>query len=66
MRNDLIGLNMNLLTIKDKVYQAIIEQREGILKAFIAETGLKPSECEQILIYNEQGISCYIRKRGSE
>ena len=63
MSIDIIGLNMNLLKIKDEVYKSIIKQREMILECFIAETGFKPSECEQVIIYNEEGISCFIRKR---
>jgi len=43
---------------------AITRQRELILKAFIAETGCKPSECEQVEQRHLDGsISWYIRKR---
>ena len=41
------------------VLEAIAKQREQILEAFIAETGLLPSECEQVL----QGDRWWVQKR---
>jgi hypothetical protein len=40
-----------------------MKQREYLIKAFIAETGLRPSECECIYKTNKDGSqSFYIRK----
>lgn len=41
------------------LYEQVMRQREAIVTAFIAETGLKPSECEQV----QQGDRWFVRKR---
>ena len=42
----------------------IAEYKEFYLKAFIAETGLKPSECELVTDYSiPNGHVFYVRKR---
>jgi hypothetical protein len=47
----------------DRIYRDIMKQREYLIKAFIAETGLRPSECECIYKTNKDGSqSFYIRK----
>jgi hypothetical protein len=33
----------------DKLIEQIMSQREKILEAFIAETGLLPSQCQQVV-----------------
>lgn len=40
----------------------IMTQRERILEAFIAETGLLPSQCEQVEERRPEGFKWYIRK----
>jgi hypothetical protein len=52
-------LNDLLCAKTSEMVQGVLEQREEILKAFIAETGLMPSECEQIT----QGNKWWIQKR---
>lgn len=48
-----------------RFFYNIMKQREEILKAFIAETGLLPSEVEQVEVQHPDGtISWYVRKRG--
>ncbi len=49
----------------DKLYKEIMKQRESIVAAFIAETGMKPSECEQVVSSQEKGggITWYVRVR---
>ncbi len=44
--------------IKENITQ-IMSKREKILEAFIAETGLKPSECEQVM----QGNRWWVKRR---
>jgi len=41
---------INFLTkeIREALYTKVIENREKLVAAFIAETGLKPSECELV------------------
>ncbi|HDY68755.1 hypothetical protein LCGC14_2039520 [marine sediment metagenome] len=46
--------------------ERIVKNREKIIEAFIAETGLKPSECEQVIESRVDGTSFYIRKRKKE
>ena len=50
-----------------ELLEMIYQQREIILRAFIAETGLKPSECEQVWEQHREGGRLrsiwYIRKR---
>jgi hypothetical protein len=45
---------------------SIAANREKILKAFIAETGLKPSECEQVFVHRPDGHSWFVRKRAEQ
>lgn len=56
-----------LSTLREKVREkllAIRRQKEFIIEAFIAETGCKPSECEQIQrIHKDGSISWHIQKR---
>ncbi|MCP3968682.1 MAG: hypothetical protein GY718_20465 [Lentisphaerae bacterium] len=47
-----------------KLYDGIIVNREEILKAFIAETGLRPSECEQV--FSQDRLTWYVRKKREE
>jgi len=64
MENEEIG---SLKDIADKKYELIISQREKFIEAFIAETGLRPSECEMIEEHinepNFVGVKIYFRKR---
>ena len=43
----------------NKIIEGILSNREEILAAFIAETGLLPSECEQVF----QGNKWWVQKR---
>ena len=45
---------MDIKELTEELYHAIMKQREHILEAFIAETGLKPSECEQVVGYSKK------------
>jgi hypothetical protein len=48
----------------EEIWREVLNQREEILKAFIAETGLYPSECEQVEQRNPDGtITWFVRKR---
>jgi transcriptional regulator with XRE-family HTH domain len=47
----------------DGIMQRIDAQRETILRSFIAETGLKPSECEQVLQTTATGVKFWVQKR---
>ena len=44
-------------------YQEIMSEREKIVEAFIAETGLKPSEIELVEERTMTGAIWYVRKR---
>ena len=44
-----------------KLYEDIIANREDILRAFIAETGLRPSEVEQV--WEPNIMSWSVRKK---
>ena len=46
-----------------KMYNEIHQQREVIVEAFMAETGLKPSECEQVIQTSEKETIWFIRMR---
>lgn len=50
-----------------EITRAIYAQREELLRAFIAETGLLPSEVEQIEQIGPQGVTIYRvqRREGS-
>ena len=45
------------------LYAEIMKNRERILEAFIAETGLKPSEIEMVQINDYDKIRWYVQKR---
>ncbi len=47
----------------ESLHRVILQQREQILAAFIAETGCLPSECEQVMMYTPTGFKCWVRKR---
>ena len=47
----------------EKYKKKIIQTREIIVEAFIAETGLKPSEIEQVEERTESGARWYLQKR---
>ena len=55
-------MNKSLNEEVKKLYRRINENREKIMEAFIAETGLLPSECEMV----EQDTRWWIRKRRPE
>jgi len=57
--------NIQILRQKARLkYAEVMGQREHIVEAFIAETGLFPSEIEQIEQHHDNGnISWYLRKR---
>lgn len=51
----------------NRAMRRVSEQREAIIEAFLAETGLMPSECEQVETINADGTrSWYVRKREEE
>ena len=53
-----------LLKLAREKYRQVMKQREHIVEAFVAETGLFPSEIEQIEQHHSNGdISWYLRKR---
>jgi hypothetical protein len=59
-----IGAESTLLLAKDN--NDVVKrdaERERILAAFFAETGLLPSECEQVTVHGTNGMRWYIRKR---
>ena len=58
--------NIKSPAVQRFMWNRILEQREQIIEAFIAETGCKPSECEQVMEATEGGYTWYVRKRGSE
>ena len=55
-----------LKQVKENLYKIIMEQREEILKAFIAEVGCKPSECEQVIEYGVTKVTFTVRKKEEE
>lgn len=46
--------------IANAIYQQIMANRESLLTAFIAETGLKPSECEVITYEEHKNGAIYL------
>ena len=54
---------MPINRIANELYEKIMNNREKYMEAFIAETGLKPSECEIVEKRNKNEIAFYIRKR---
>ena len=52
--------------IVEDAIKSIMEQREFISKAFIAETGFNPSEIVQILDSTPTGFRWYLEKRIKE
>jgi hypothetical protein len=71
---EILELNPDLATgmfnISETALKGIYSQRENILQAFIAETGCKPSEAEQVVEFRHFGseakIIWKVRKRGDE
>jgi hypothetical protein len=62
-----IGAASSLLLAKDNNDVSKRDaERERIFAAFVAETGLHPSECEQVTIHGTNGMRWYIRKRDQE
>lgn len=49
--------------IKAEALQGIREQREEILKAFLAKYELAPNEVEQVIEYTPTGIRWFIHKK---
>lgn len=47
----------------DKIRSEIADQREEILKAFLAKYKVQPEECEQIIENTPTGIRWYVRKK---
>jgi hypothetical protein len=51
----------------DKIKLEIIEQREEIIRAFVAKYGLEPEECEQVLDFSDYAnhiIHWSVKKKG--
>ena len=46
-----------------KLYNSILEEREKIVRGFIAETGLKPSEIETVEQGTPEGFVWYVRPK---
>ena len=62
----IVGKKEGVLKIMDKsfeLYSDIVKRREEFLKAFIAETSLKPSEVEMVTRYDIRGMVAFFRKR---
>lgn len=55
----------NLNQLAEEMYQAIMAQRESLVKAFIAATGLRPDQIEQVeqVTPDGQGRRWYLRRR---
>lgn len=49
--------------IWDNLITSIYEQREEIIKAFIAQYGFKPDEVEQVIQYGRDSIKWFVRKK---
>ena len=48
----------------EETMRLVLAQREAVIEAFIAETGLLPSECEQVEQTHTDGTKTwYVRKR---
>ena len=47
-------------------YQLVMQDRERILRAFIAETGFPPSECIQITAQLKDGSYAFLVRRITE
>ncbi len=48
------------------ITERIIEQREEILRAFVAKYKLHPDECEQVIEQSKDKIVWRVRKRGDD
>ena len=53
-------------SLASKIYKDVLEQREEILKAFIAKHGYQPEEIEQVFQSTPDGFRWWVRKRGEE
>jgi len=50
-----------------EIMERILSQREQILEAFVAETGLMPSECEQVVKGTPGGDTYFwVQKKGKD
>lgn len=47
----------------DELWKAVMANREKYLQAWVAETGLKPSECELVQVQNEAGFRVFVQRR---
>ena len=54
------GLNIS------RAIEKIMEQREEIVDAFIAQYGVTPDRMQQVLEFNEKGILWYLKVREEE
>lgn len=53
-------------TIEAEIFlDSIYEQREKIIKAFIAQYKCKPDEIEQVVEYTGNSIKWFVRKRNN-
>lgn len=62
-----MSLKGDMIESIDKIKMEIIEQREEILRAFIAKYGWQPEECEQVLDMSDYAngvIRWSVRKKG--
>ena len=46
-----------------EAYDRVMASREAILEAFMAETGLRPSEIEQVQVNEPDCVRWYVRRR---
>ena len=53
---------METKTIRD-LLDPIFDQREEIIRAFMAKEGLYPDEVEQVVGFTNKGIKWFVRKR---
>jgi hypothetical protein len=56
-------LMLELAQNSELLYKRIMQQRESILEAFIAETGLRPSECMQVVKNTLTRTEWYVRPK---
>jgi len=59
-------INEDMEILMKVIYNTIMAQREKYLRAWIAETGLLPSECELVEERHKDKIVIYMRKRKTE
>jgi hypothetical protein len=64
-----MSLETDLVDAVKRVHLEIINQREEILRAFIAKYGFDPDEVEQVVDMNDYDkliIRWYVRKKGGQ